>query len=242
MANSSSEPRYLTIKRHICAQIEQGVWSEHSQVPSENSLCEQFSVSRMTARRALQELTAEGVLLRHQGLGTFVAERKPVGSLLEVRNIADDISQRGHRYSNRILTMQTRPASDEVALALDLLPGSDLYHSIIVHLDNEVPVQWEERYTNPALAPDYLQQDFSRTTPNRYLSRVAPLTGGEHTVEAVLASEEQARELEISQPEACLLIKRRTWSSQGVVSYARLLHPGSRYQLGARLNPGANLS
>ncbi|RRJ83625.1 histidine utilization repressor [Aestuariirhabdus litorea] len=242
MANPNSEPRYLTIKRFICEQIEQGVWPEHSQVPSENSLCEQFGVSRMTARRALQELTGDGVLLRHQGLGTFVAERKPVGSLLEVRNIADDISQRGHRYSNRILCMEARPAGDEMALALDLPPGSELFRSVIVHLDNEVPVQWEERYTNPALAPDYLQQDFSLTTPNRYLSQVAPLAGGEHTVEAVLATEEQARALEVAQPEACLLIKRRTWSSQGVVSYARLLHPGSRYQLGARLVPGANLT
>ncbi|MCL6415035.1 histidine utilization repressor [Aestuariirhabdus sp. Z084] len=242
MAHPATEPRYATIKRYIHEQIEQGVWPVHSKVPSENSLCEQFDVSRMTARRALQELTADGVLMRHQGLGTFVAERKPVGSLLEVRNIADDISQRGHRYSNRILCMESQPASDPVALALDLPPGSELYHSIVVHLDNDLPVQWEERYTNPALAPDYLQQDFSTITPNRYLSQVAPLSGGEHTVEAVLATSQQARELEIVQPEACLLIKRRTWSRQGVVSFARLLHPGSRYQLGARLDPGANLS
>ncbi len=234
------EPRYAVIKRYIREQIEQGLWSEHHQVPSENSLGEQFSVSRMTARRALQELTTEGVLVRHQGLGSFVAEQKPVGSLLEVRNIADDISQRGHRYSNQVLLMETCCAAADAALALDLPPGSELYHSIIVHYDNDLPVQWEERFTNPRLVPDYLEQDFTALTPNRYLTQVAPLTEAEHTVEAVLATDEQARALQIAQPEACLLIKRRTWSSRGAVSYARLLHPGSRYRLGAQLSMNRN--
>ena len=89
-------PRYQRIKQFIRERIEQGEWPTAYQVPSEHKLCEQFDVSRMTARKALQELTAEGVLVRAQGLGTFVAEAKPQSSLLEVRNIADEIRERGH--------------------------------------------------------------------------------------------------------------------------------------------------
>ena len=90
--------KYNVIKQYICEKIESGQWLEHSKVPSENELTEQFSVSRMTARRALQELTEQGLLVRSQGSGTFVATFKSQSSLLEIRNIADEIHERGHQY------------------------------------------------------------------------------------------------------------------------------------------------
>ena len=230
-----NEPRYVAIKRHIRQQIESGNWPVHFQVPSENQLAQDFGVSRMTARRALTELSDEGVLMRSQGLGTFVAEPVPAGSLLEVRNIADEISARGHSYSSQVLELEELPASSEVAGALGLPEGARVYHSIIVHCDNDLPIQWEERYTNPVLAPEYLQQDFSATTPNAYLSRVAPLTEADTTVEAVAAMEDIAKALQLDSGSACLQIWRRTKSSTGTVSFARLVHPGNRYRLGAQL-------
>ena len=230
-----NEPRYVAIKRHIRQQIESGNWPVHFQVPSENQLAQDFGVSRMTARRALTELSDEGVLMRSQGLGTFVAEPVPAGSLLEVRNIADEISARGHSYSSQVLELEELPASSEVAGALGLPEGARVYHSIIVHCDNDLPIQWEERYTNPVLAPEYLQQDFSVITPNAYLSRVAPLTEADTTVEAVAALKDIAQALQLDSGSACLQIWRRTKSSAGTVSFARLVHPGNRYRLGAQL-------
>ncbi|MCW8126197.1 histidine utilization repressor [Microbulbifer halophilus] len=231
----ANEPRYAAIKRHIRAQVETGAWPVHFRVPSENDLARGFDVSRMTARRALTELTDEGVLMRSQGLGTFVAEPVPAGSLLEVRNIADEVSARGHSYSNRILQLRETTASADVARALNMPEGAVVFHSIIVHRDNGLPIQWEERFTNPALVPDYLQQDFSATTPNAYLSRVAPLTEADTTVEAIAADTETGTALEVEPGSACLQIWRRTKSRAGTVSFARLVHPGNRYRLGAQL-------
>ncbi|SDK54759.1 histidine utilization repressor [Microbulbifer yueqingensis] len=229
------EPRYAAIKRHIRSQIDSGSWPVHYQVPSENQLAQEFGVSRMTARRALSELTDEGVLMRSQGLGTFVAEPVPAGSLLEVRNIADEVSARGHSYSNTILLLEEAEAPADVARALGLAEGAPVFHSVIVHRDNGLPIQWEERYTNPDLAPEYLRQDFSSTTPNAYLSRVAPLTEADTTVEAIAAGEEIAGSLQVAAGSACLQIWRRTMSAAGSVSFARLVHPGNRYRLGAQL-------
>ncbi|WP_299594715.1 histidine utilization repressor [uncultured Microbulbifer sp.] len=234
-AENGSQPRYAAIKAHIRAQIESGEWPAHFRVPSENQLAQDFNVSRMTARRALSELTDEGVLIRSQGLGTFVAEPVPAGSLLEVRNIADEVAARGHSYSNRILKLEQTTASTEVAVALGLTEGSAVFHSIIVHLDNGLPIQFEERYTNPTLVPEYLQQDFSTATPNEYLTRVAPLTEVDTTVEAIGADDTVGSALEIQPGTACLQIWRRTKSSAGTVSFARLVHPGNRYRLGAQL-------
>ncbi|QIL91036.1 histidine utilization repressor [Microbulbifer sp. SH-1] len=234
-AESSSQPRYAAIKAHIRAQIESGEWPAHFRVPSENQLAQDFGVSRMTARRALSELTDEGVLMRSQGLGTFVAEPVPAGSLLEVRNIADEIAARGHSYAARILKLEQAVAHTEVAVALGLTEGSVVFHSIIVHLDNGLPIQFEERYTSPTLVPEYLQQDFTAATPNEYLTRVAPLTEVDTTVEAIGADEAVGKALEIKPGTACLQIWRRTKSSAGTVSFARLVHPGNRYRLGAQI-------
>jgi len=223
---------YARIKRHVVARIESGEWKVASRVPSENQLAAGFEVSRMTARRALMELVQEGFLVRSQGLGTFVADRKPVLSMLEVRNIAEEIAERGHAYRCRVLKLEEVAATEAVAMYLGVPPGSRVFHSLIVHIDDETPVQLEDRFTNPAVAPDYLAQDFSRTTPNAYLSRVAPIEAVEHVIEAVLPTSLVARWLQVRAPEACLQINRRTWSRGHVATFAKLVHPGSRYRLG----------
>jgi GntR family histidine utilization transcriptional repressor len=223
---------YARIKRHVVARIESGEWKVASRVPSENQLAAEFEVSRMTARRALMELEQEGFLVRSQGLGTFVADRKPVLSMLEVRNIAEEIAERGHAYRCRVLKLEEIPATEAVAMYLGVAPGSRVFHSLIVHIDDDTPVQLEDRFTNPAVAPDYLAQDFSRTTPNAYLSRVAPIEAVEHVIEAVLPTSVVARWLQVRAPEACLQINRRTWSRGHVATFAKLVHPGSRYRLG----------
>ena len=64
---------------------------------------------------------------------------------------------------------------------------------------------------------------------------VAPLTEAKHTIEAKMADVAQLALLEIAAVEPCLQITRRTWSRQGVVSFARLVHPGSRFRLGGHL-------
>jgi GntR family histidine utilization transcriptional repressor len=72
MDHCSGQKKFATIKDYILGQIETSAWPEHRRIPSENELATQFHVSRMTARRALQELTEQGVLYRTQGVGSFV--------------------------------------------------------------------------------------------------------------------------------------------------------------------------
>ena len=67
-------PQFALIKQYIQDHIDSGAWPAGTRTPSENELCSMFSVSRMTARRALQELADQGLLLRAPGSGTFVAE------------------------------------------------------------------------------------------------------------------------------------------------------------------------
>lgn len=224
-------PIYQRVKQAIVQQIRSGAWEPHRRIPSESELVTELGVSRMTINRALRELTGEGYLLRMQGVGTFVAELKPQTALLEVRNIADEIAARGHRHSSTLLTLEARQATGEEALSLGIQPGEQLFHSLIVHYENDIAVQLEDRCVNPLTAPDYLRQDFTLITPYIYLTQVAPLTAGEHRVEAVNASSRERELLQLADSEPCLLIHRRTWFGKLVVTSARLLYPGARYQL-----------
>ncbi len=92
-------------------------------------------------------------------------------------------------------------------------------------------MQLEDRLVNPLVAPDYLSQDYHQFTPYTYLMQVAPLTAGEHIVEAVLPNARQRKYLSLYEHEPCLLIRRQTWSDTKIVTYARLLYLGSRYKL-----------
>jgi GntR family histidine utilization transcriptional repressor len=231
-----SAPQYAQIKRSLLSRIEAGELRPGDRVPSENQLVAEFGVSRMTARRALLELADEGLLARTQGLGTFVADSRPVSSITQIRNIAEEIRQRGHRHSCRVLQLGAGSASAAQAAQLGVAEGEALFCSELLHLENGVPLQWEQRHVAAALAPHYLEQDFTRITPSAYLSAVAPLTEADQTVEAVLAAPAVAAVLEISPELPCLKVTRRTFSHRGVVSLAELLHPGDRYRLGSHID------
>lgn len=228
--------KFAEIKEFMLSQIELGVWPEHSRVPSENELAEQFSVSRMTSRRALQELTEQGILYRTKGVGSFVAALKSQSSLLEIRNIAEEVQARGHVYSAQMLQLAELPCSGIIASALGLRRAEPVFFSLIVHLENSLPLQLEARYVNPLQVPDYLDQDFNCQTPHQYLSSIAPLTEAEHTVEAIWPDDFTCKHLQLNQAEPCLHLTRRTFSREGAVSLAYLTSPGSRYRLGGHLN------
>ncbi|MBB3168653.1 histidine utilization repressor [Simiduia aestuariiviva] len=232
------EPRYLTIKQALLARIEGGILAAGARVASENELASEFGVSRMTARRALDALADEGVLIRTQGLGTFVADERPSSNLIEIRNIADEIHGRGHAYHCQVLTLEAQAADAKQALRLGLASGGEIFFSRLLHCENALPVQLEERWVNPKFAPDYLAQRFGAQdlTPSGYLNKVVPLTEADHLIEAVGASETLQSLLQLAQGEPCLKVSRRTFGPAGIVSYAQLFHPGSRYRLGGHIN------
>jgi GntR family histidine utilization transcriptional repressor len=234
MAAHSDAPLYRQVKDHILDRIARGALGEGDAVPSENELTRALRVSRMTANRALRELTAEGVLRRVQGIGTFVAAVKPQSELLEIRNIAQEIAGRGHKHSAVVHLLRRERADEATARLLGLAKNAPVFHSVIVHGENGKPVQIEDRHVNPAFAPGYLKQNFTKTTPYEYLTALGPLDAAEHVIEAILPDPKLQRLLQIRSNEPCLVLTRRTWSNGIVVSRARLTHPGSRYRLAGR--------
>ena len=227
-------PAYLQVKTFVQQHISTGQWRPGDPVPSEATLMQQFGISRMTVNRALRELTAEGMVTRVQGSGTYVAELHRIASNLTIRDIQEEVVERGHVHGARVLLSQAEKATAELAKSLGLRAGAKVFHTVLVHLENGLPIQYEDRYVNPAAAPDYLKTDFTQTTPTRHLLTEAPLTEASYAIEACLPTAEQAKHLGIAATEACLAMVRRTVSGAHVASVVRLIYPGSRYSFAGK--------
>ena len=223
-------PSFQKIKDHILRRIHAGELKEGDQIPTEAVLGRQFGVARMTVNRALRELASEQSVNRIQGLGTFVAQHKYQSTLVSIRSIADEVRARGDRHACAVVVLESVKAPAALARAFDARRGIRLFHSILVHYENDLQIQVEDRWVNAALAPDYLSQDFARSTPNEYLMRVAPLQGVSYRIEARLPPPEIRRRLAMPAGEPCLVLYRTTRSLGMVASVATMWHPASRYQ------------
>jgi len=227
-------PLYERVKRHILKGMQSGEWRDGSRLPSEYELMETLGASRMTVHRALREMSAAGMLRRVQGVGTFVRRETPRSALLEITDISEDIAARHHAHRTRIVALEAVRADAHLAAAFTLRPGAKLFRSEIVHYEDDVPVQLEERFVNPAFAPHYLKQDFTARTTSRYLQGIAPAAEVEHIIHAVTPDSWMQKLLEISATEPCLQLRRRTWVGEIPATSSALTHPGSRYSLGSR--------
>jgi GntR family histidine utilization transcriptional repressor len=236
------KPRYQQLKDLIIERIATGDLQPSDRVPSEHELVESMSVSRMTANRALRELHDEGYVERIAGRGTFVSDLRAQSHLVAVQNIAEEIAARGHRHSSRVIRQSRQHARGEIANALNVPQGTDVFHLLVVHFENGKPIQVEDRHVLADFAPDCLAQDFERETPSAYLTSVAPLQEAEQVVRAAMPNAAVANHLDMSDNEPALVVLRRTWSDGRPVTFGRFHHPGSRYELTGHYTPPGTTS
>ena len=228
---------FQRVKTYLSHELSCGTWLPGQLMPSESQLIQRFSVSRMTVNRALRELQAEGLIDRVQGVGTFAAALHKVSSTLSIHDLQEEIESRGHRHTAQVQLHRAEAASPALGEQLGLPAGSEVFHTMILHLEDDMPLQCEDRYVNPLAAPGYLDQDFSRITPTRYLFSHTALRRAQYSVHAACATPEEASLLQIEPDTACLIMVRRTMSHSQVITLARLVHPGHRYQLNGEFNP-----
>jgi len=233
----STHAPYAKVKAFLKEGLAGGRWVPGDQMPSEAELVQQFEVSRMTVGRAIRELQAEGFVTRVQGVGTFAAHLSRVSSTLTIRDLHDEITARGHTHQTTVVFVKKEKAKAELATQMGVEPGDAVFHSLIVHSENGVPLQCEDRYVNPACAPDYLGVDFQTITPTQYLLQVAPLWEAQYAIEAGAPTAQEAQLLGIATQDPCLIVVRRTTNRGVPITLARLVHPGTRYQISGAFKP-----
>ncbi|WP_201597079.1 UTRA domain-containing protein [Psychrobacter vallis] len=249
-------PAYQRIKQAILDNIHAGKWQAGKVISTEMALAAEFGVSRMTVNRALKELSAERVLERRQGSGTFVAQQQFNHTFVEVRNIAQDLKSANRDYqakvmSKRVITadmlddeLRRKFAIEETDASTDLKNTDNmssnhkaavLYEVKIVHFADGQPIQFEERWVDAKKVPKFIEQDFSVVNTSDYLIAKSPLERGSYTIRALAAPDEIATALQIAPQSPTLVLCRQTYSAGQVLTFVKMWHAGDRYQFSGEL-------
>lgn len=231
---ATPRPLYQTIKGYVVDNIKSGAWAPGEKIPSEAEIVKFLGASRMTVNRALRELSSEGHVTRVQGVGTFVAEPRRTATPLDIRSIAEEIAERGNQHSCKVISCVSEPAPVHIAQSLQLTVCSNIFHVVLVHLENNCPIQVEDRYVNPNAAPEFLSVDFTTTTPSAYLLAHLPVSEVEHKITSRQPTPLECSLLELPANTPMLELNRRSWSGRHVVTNVKLSAVGTVFSLGGR--------
>ena len=205
-SHQGGQTRYREIERFLRAQVEGA--RPGAPLPSEAELCERFSVSRMTVRQALQELTNDGLVERRRGQGTFVAHR-PVHRRPGVfLSFTEEMNRRGMQATSRLLSAGMDDARRSETLDLGLAPDSRVVRVRRVRLADGVPVALEDAALVPELG-GVLEEDLGGGSLHGALERrgvVATRATGTITARLARASETELLDLA---PQSALLVELR---------------------------------
>ena len=121
-------PLYRQVYDFLVRQIAEGAWRPAEALPSEQALAEKLRVSQGTVRKALDAMTAENLLVRRQGRGTFVAEPEDARILFQFFRLTDDNGADDEAFpDSRLLSCTRAPATESEAEALAIKPGDDVW-------------------------------------------------------------------------------------------------------------------
>jgi len=229
-------PRYKVIKNHLLDQIESGEIGPKDKTESENVLANRFSVSRLTVQRAIRELVSEGVLNRVQGSGTFVAPKTTRFSLFEVKDLAEEVRQRGSTPSAEVLMQRKIIPGENARTLMELKPDESTFQAIILRKSDDIPFAIEDRYARSDVFENFLEKNFEIESIYEYFGRHSELQTIETTLKAILPDETTQSRLSLNPQDPCLFLERRNWFEGRVVTLTRITFAGSRFSLGSRYN------
>ena len=206
--------------------------------PSERQLAEETGVSRMTARRAIDELVREGRLTREVGRGTFVA-RPTVSVPLQLTSFSEDMRARGYVPSSRLLRLASIPATEQVAAILQIAPGSDVVLLSRLRLADDMPMAIERSHLRADLFPGLQRYDFGADSLYRVLTEEygVRFEAGEQVIRAGIVGDADAETLSIAHGDPVLELVRTSVSRGSVVEWTTSTYPASRFELSAQIAP-----
>ncbi len=225
---------YLRLKEGIIQAVGDGHYPPHSRLPSQRELGERYGVSHMTVRRAINELIRESVIYTRQGSGLYVAEPKANAELGPLIGFTEDMRLRGMVASSKVLEKRIVAASTILASALAIRVGQPLVFVRRLRLADGEPIAVQNTFLPSQMFPDLLQQDLDNRSLYELLvqSYGVRLTEANSAASAELASEEDARLLNLDLPAALLVTEQITYSQAGdPVEFARSVYRGDRYRL-----------
>lgn len=224
----TSRPLYLQVQENLGRLITSGEWQPGTKLSSERELSQQLDVSRVTVRQAISALAEAGLLYRVHGKGTFVAKPKIEVDARDLISLTSSMLRRGICPSTHVLDFSRTPASRQVAEALDAEVGHQVYRVRRLRLANNMPFAIELSYFPCDLYSGLEAVDLATVSIRRLCEEMGiRLKRVYQTLEAVVATEEEARILAVEPGFPLMLIERRGYDAEGqAVEFSKDLYRG----------------
>ncbi|MEM5492943.1 GntR family transcriptional regulator [Hoeflea sp. AS16] len=208
-------------------------------VPGEQELAAEFNVSRITAKRALNELASAGLVVRERGRGTRVTHRPKAPAVTSsIEGWLENISLMGIATEAQVLDFGYVAASEDIAHALELDPGTDVQHAVRVRsLDGE-PMSYLVTYVPADIGRQYDRDDLD-TKPLLLLLELAgvKVASARQTISATLADSEVSSALSVHAGTPLIEVRRVVRDSAGrPVEYIRVLYRPDVYHFEMSMN------
>ena len=229
----SPVPLYFQLKDALLTLIHEGQLGEGDPIPTERELGERFQVSRITVRRAIDELARTGYLTSHQGKGTFVAKPKLQRPMGQLKSFSSAITDEGHYPGSRLLSLRHERAGGEIAPFLQVAEDTLIWVVERLRLADNEPIGLSSVYLNlPAplfLTPAELDREVSLWVI--LAKKGISLAKSEETIQSVAASKKQAELLQVEPGFPLLLVEGIVFATNGSpIEYHRIFNRGDRYK------------
>jgi GntR family transcriptional regulator len=224
-------PRYRTIEQAVRQRLAK--LTPGAELPSDAELCEEFGVSRMTARHAMNQLLQEGLVYRIPGRGTFVGEAPTHRRANSLLSFSNEMRRQGRVPSSRVVGRALRAPAREEAVRLQLKEGEKLLWLKRIRLADGHPVALESARLNKRAAAAVLAADMERESLHAVLVRAGCLpTRGRATIASEPATADDARWLKMRKGDPMLVERRLILDQEGrPLEFTESRYPADRYAL-----------
>ncbi len=210
--NTGMAPKYYSVKKKILEMIDQEEVGPDGMVPSERELMSMFEISRITAKKAIDDLVKEGYLYRIQGKGTFVKNDTLNQDLVSITSCTEDIIKMGMTPSKQLLAAEVIPADQALMRKLHLCNGDKVLMVKRVYFADSEPLNLTTTCLPCKLFPGIENYDFGvesiyNVLESKYDTRI---TKAKRTIEAVLAADEVSEIFKIDEGKPILLFRAVT--------------------------------
>jgi GntR family transcriptional regulator len=229
---TSPIPKYTQLRELLIGLLEEQHLPVDAPIPSERELCQEYGLSRMTVRQAVDHLVSEGRLYRVPGKGTFVARPK-IDMPLRLVSFTEDMRARGLTPGARELDRRSIRAGAHLARLFQLEPGAEIYVLERLRTADGDPMAIERSHIPAALAPGLLRQGLADRSLYDVLEHTYGIVfdAGEQTVEAAIVDPADARVLDIPRGSAVLRLEQRSSAAGTCAEVVESIYRADRYQL-----------
>lgn len=227
--NKPSFRNWQSVQEEVLRRIHTREWKPGDLIPVEADLALEFGCARTTVNRALRALAQNGLLDRRRKAGTRVAAQPVAKATLDIAVIRIEVEERGQKYGYQRVERREAVPSLAISGAMQTDADRPLLHIQALHLADDAPYAFEDRWIDPKVVPEALAEPYKSVSANEWLLKHAPYTHGEISFSATSATCDEAAVLNCAEHSALFEIDRLTWDGENAVTKVRLLFsPGHR--------------